>query len=82
MTAEMTARIQNKRAELLLSYKREIEKKLRLVNKPYDENLNYLLENRVAYLRSEIVRIIKSIDYVYGQTKIYPQMKWMAKDKK
>lgn len=26
MTAEMTARIQNKRAELLLSYKREIEK--------------------------------------------------------
>lgn len=82
MTAEMTARIQNKRAELLLSYKREIEKKLQLVNKPYDENLNYLLENRVAYLRSEIVRIIKSIDYVYGQTKIYPQMKWMAKDKK
>ena len=77
----MTARIQNKRAELLLNYKREIEK-MQLVNKPYDENLNYLLENRVAYLRSEIVRIIKSIDYVYGQTKIYPQMKWMAKDKK
>lgn len=43
------------------------------MNKPYDENLNYLLENRMAYLRSEIVRIIKSIDYVYGQTKIYPR---------
>ena len=67
----MIASIQNKRAKLLLSYKREIEKKLRLVNKPY-----YLLENRVAYLRSEIVRIIKDIKHTCGQTKIYPQMKW------
>ena len=72
----MIASIQNKRAKLLLSYKREIEKKLRLVNKPYDENLNYLLENRVAYLRSEIVRIIKDIKHTCGKTKIYPQMKW------